>query len=130
MAIHRFCSRILRNEPISMYGDGSSERDYTYIDDIIDGTLLALDRCNGFSIFNLGNQQSIRLDQLIEVIGKTCGVDYSIETEPTQSGDVSRTCACLKNSHAMLGYQPKVGLEEGLDRFVKWLISQNQLTTS
>ena len=110
-----------------MYGDGSSERDYTYIDDIIDGTLLALDRCDGFDIFNLGNQRSIRLDQLIRVIGESCGVDYSIKTEPSQSGDVSRTCASLEKSNAMLGYQPKVGLEEGIDRFVRWLVEQNHL---
>lgn len=129
MAIHRFCSRILSGEPVSMYGDGSSERDYTYIDDIIDGTLLALDRCDGFGIYNLGNQQSIALKRLIDVIGNTCGVDYSIETEPAQSGDVTRTCACLEKSQATLGYQPKVDLEEGLKRFVQWLSSQKQMTT-
>ncbi|MAW78276.1 MAG: epimerase [Planctomycetes bacterium] len=128
MAIHRFCSLISQGEPVPMYGDGSSERDYTYIDDIVDGTLLALDRCNGFDIFNLGNHHSIRLDQLIAAIGRSCGVDYSVETEPVQSGDVSRTYACLEKSHALLGYQPKVALEQGLDRFVEWLTSHDQKT--
>ena len=126
MAIHRFCSMIMQGKPVSMYGDGSSERDYTYIDDIVDGTLLALDKCAGFEIFNLGNHQGIRLDELIEGIGRSCDLEYSIERQPEHSGDVSKTCACLEKSRARLGYEPKVSIAEGLDRFVNWFTSQNQ----
>jgi UDP-glucuronate 4-epimerase len=126
MAIHRFSSSIRQGRSIAMYGDGSSERDYTYIDDIVDGTLLALDHCNGYEIFNLGNHRSIRLDDLIQAIAHSCQLEYSVEIQPEQSGDVSLTCACLEKSRKLLGYEPKTGLEEGLRHFVKWLSSQDQ----
>ncbi len=129
MAIHRFCSLIKQGKPVSMYGDGSSQRDYTYVDDIVDGTLLALDRCTGFEIFNLGNHQGVRLDKLIETIGRSLNLDYSIDEQPEHSGDVAKTCACLEKSREMLGYEPKVSIADGIDRFVNWFSTQSQTTT-
>ncbi|MGE4633587.1 MAG: NAD-dependent epimerase/dehydratase family protein [Planctomycetota bacterium] len=129
MAIHRFCSLIKQGKPVTMYGDGSSQRDYTYVDDIVDGTLLALDRCTGFEIFNLGNHQGVRLDKLIETIGRSFNLDYSIDEQPEHSGDVARTCACLEKSREMLGYEPKVSIADGIDHFVNWFSTQSQTTT-
>ncbi|MDE0957267.1 MAG: GDP-mannose 4,6-dehydratase [Planctomycetota bacterium] len=126
MAIHLFTRLIEQGLPVPMYGDGSSERDFTYIDDITAGVLAALDRCEGYEIFNLGNHDSIRLDRLIESIAACCGQPYTIEPHPFQSGDVSKTCACIEKSRAKLGFEPAVSIEQGLKQFHDWFSSQDQ----
>ncbi len=130
MAIHLFTSLIDQGLPVPMYGDGSAERDFTYVDDIIQGTVAALDRCDGYEIFNLGNHRSIRLDQLIETIARSCGQPYTIDAHPDQSGDVSRTCACIDKSRSKLGYEPSVSIEDGIDRFTRWFVNQDQKSKS
>ena len=125
MAIHLFARQIERGEAVVMFGDGSSGRDYTYIDDIVDGTIAALDRQQArFRVYNLGGAEPISLAALIDAIGQTCGKAVQIVPSPWQPGDVPITSAELSLSGTELGYAPKVPLNEGLARFVAWLRSQ------
>ena len=126
MAIHLFTSLIDQGKPVPMYGDGSAERDFTYVDDIVDGVVAALARCNGYNIFNLGNHQSIRLDHLIEEIFRCCDKPISIDTLPMQAGDVSRTFACIEKARKELGFNPGVSIREGLARFYAWYSTQKK----
>ncbi|NCG00146.1 MAG: NAD-dependent epimerase/dehydratase family protein [Planctomycetia bacterium] len=126
MAIHRFTSMIQQGQAIPMFGDGSMERDFTYIDDIVTGTISALDRVSGFEILNLGNHRSIRLDGLIELIGKSCGLPVEIDRLPAPAGDVSRTCASIDKANQFLGYSPQTSIEDGVEKFVSWFNAQQQ----
>jgi UDP-glucuronate 4-epimerase len=122
MAIHKFARLIERGEPVPMFGDGSSSRDYTYVDDAVDGTVGAIDRApEGFSIYNLGNTHPVRLDTLIAKIGEALALPPRIEERPFQPGDVQHTWAAIEAAARDLGYQPRVPIEEGLRRFVTWM---------
>ncbi|MCX6339453.1 MAG: GDP-mannose 4,6-dehydratase [Candidatus Aureabacteria bacterium] len=120
MAICRFTRKILRGEPIELYGDGTSQRDYTYVDDIMDGLLKAIDKPFPFEIFNLGESQTIELTRLIRVIEEAAGKKAVIKKLPAQPGDTPITYADISKARAMLGYRPRVGIEEGIARFVSW----------
>ncbi len=120
MAIHKFTRLIDRGEKIPMYGDGSSRRDYTYIDDLIDGMLGAIDRHKGFEIYNLGESQTTSLKKLIQLIEEALGKKANIETMAFQPGDVSVTYADITKAKRMLKYRPKVKMKEGIQRFVEW----------
>lgn len=121
MAIHKFFRLADEGQPIPMFGDGGSGRDYTYIDDIVDGTLAALDRePQNFRIYNLGGSSPILLRDLIAAIGKAAGKPVEIDQLPWQAGDVPLTCADLQRAEQELGYRPKVTLAEGLARFARW----------
>jgi len=122
MAIHKFTRMIDRGEPIPMYGDGSSKRDYTYIDDLADGILLALDRPLGYAVINLGEESVITLRDLIALIEKNLGRDAVIRNMPDQPGDVPVTFADITRARELLGYDPKVKIEEGISRFVEWYL--------
>jgi UDP-glucuronate 4-epimerase len=125
MAIHKFCRLVDRGEPVPVFGDGQSSRDYTYVDDAIDGTIAALDRApHGFTIYNLGNTQPVTLARLVELIGTAVGKTPLVEQRPEQPGDVLRTWAAVDRAAADLGYHPKVAIEEGLRRFVAWMRAQ------
>ena len=120
MAIHKFARLIDRGEKIPIYGDGSSRRDYTYIEDIIDG-ILAVIRCHkGFEIYNLGESQTTSLSELIRLMENAFGKKAKIEMLEPQPGDVSVTYADISKATRMLKYQPKVKMEEGIGRFVDW----------
>jgi UDP-glucuronate 4-epimerase len=121
MAIHKFARLLLEGRPIPRFGDGSSVRDYTYVDDVQDGLLRALDRDDAFEIFNLGESQTWSLARLVELLAKELEVEARVEALPDQPGDVPATCADLTKSRRVLGYDPKVALPEGLRRFVSWL---------
>ena len=122
MAIHKFCRLVDEEKPIPMFGAGDTSRDYTFIDDIVAGTLGALDRApEGFSIYNLGNTQPITLRDLITAIGVAVGKEPIVEQLPLQPGDVLRTWADVSAAARDLGYAPRVPLEEGLRRFVAWM---------
>lgn len=123
MAIHAFLRKLDHDEPIPVFGDGSSRRDYTYIDDIVEGVLLALDRHRGFDVYNLGNHRMVRLDELLQLIGNAYGSAPTLQRLPTQAGDVSQTCADLTHSRAKLGYTPSTPIEAGLSQFVEWYLS-------
>lgn len=120
MAIHQFTRRINRGEEIRVYHDGKSERDYTYIDDIVEGILAALDRPGGFEIFNLGNSRTVRLLDLIRLIEKTLGKRARMRLMPAQPGDVPITCASIERARDKLGFVPSTPVEKGVPKFVEW----------
>ncbi len=126
LAIHRFTDTIARRKPVRMHGDGSSERDYTYISDAVDGVLGALDwtgqaKPKGVcQAFNIGGGERVRLDRLLALIGRAVGREPVVERYPDQPGDVRLTSADLRRSERELGYRPKVGIEEGIRQFVRW----------
>ena len=120
MAIHKFTRLIEQGGRIPMYGDGSSRRDYTYIDDLIEGIVGAINHHKGFEVYNLGESQTTSLKELIELIEESLSKRANIETLEPQLGDVSVTYADISKARLMLGYQPKVDLKEGIGRFVEW----------
>jgi len=103
-----------------MFGNGSSARDYTYIDDCINGIMAALEKPFEFEIFNLGNSSTVQLRKLIGLIGRRLGIEPQIERLPEQPGDVPVTYADISKARVLLGYNPRVTLEEGIERFIKW----------
>ncbi|MEZ6242640.1 MAG: GDP-mannose 4,6-dehydratase [Phycisphaerales bacterium] len=116
LAISKFMRMIDAGEEIPYFGDGTSSRDYTYIDDIVDGLMAALERCDRFRIYNLGGSSPVTLTQLVEAIEKVVGKKARLDRRPAQAGDVERTFADLTRSRAELGYEPHVALGEGLRR--------------
>jgi UDP-glucuronate 4-epimerase len=120
MAIHRFATLLSRGEPVPMFGDGASARDYTYVDDIVQGTVAALDRCEGYEVYNLGESQTTRLDTLIQTLAAALGVEPKVKPMPEQPGDVPITFADISKARARLGYAPSVAIPEGVVRFVEW----------
>jgi UDP-glucuronate 4-epimerase len=120
MAISRFIRQISNGEAVSMYGDGSSERDYTYVGDVVCGLIAAMDKADGFEVVNIGSGQPIRLDALVQEIGRAVGRTPIVEHMPVQVGDVPLTHADISRAHALLGWRPQVSLEEGLRRMVAW----------
>jgi UDP-glucuronate 4-epimerase len=120
MAIHKFTRLIDQGGKIPMYGDGSSRRDYTYIDDLIDGIRGVIHHHKGFEIYNLGESQTTSLKELIRLIEESFGKKANIEMLESQPGDVSVTYADITKAERMLKYQPRVKMEEGIRRFVEW----------
>jgi UDP-glucuronate 4-epimerase len=120
MAIHKFTRLVYQEKEVPIYGDGTSCRDYTYVDDIVDGLLNALEKKFKFEIFNLGNSKTIRLQYLISLIEENLGKKARIKKLPKQPGDVKTTCADISKSRKLLDYSPKVPIEEGIKRFVEW----------
>lgn len=124
MAIHKFTRLIDRGEVIPIYGDGSSRRDYTYIDDLIEGIMATISHHKGFEIYNLGESQTTSLIELVRLIEEAFGKKANIEMLESQPGDVSVTYANITKARQMLGYQPKIKIEEGIKRFVEWYKDQ------
>jgi len=120
MAIHKFTRFIDQGKKIPVFGDGSSRRDYTYIDDLIEGILGVIHHHKGFEIYNLGESQTTSLIELIRLIEEAFGKKANIEMLEPQPGDVSITYADITKAKQMLEYQPKVKMEEGIRRFVEW----------
>jgi UDP-glucuronate 4-epimerase len=121
LAIRKFAERMRRGESIPVYGDGASVRDFTYVDDLVDGLVRALDAEPGFAILNFGAGRTVTLLELIGQLERALGVPAKIEWLPAQRGDVSRTWADVSAARAALGYAPRVSLEDGIARFVEWL---------
>lgn len=121
LAIHKFARLIERGEPIEVYGDGSMMRDFTYIDDIIDGAVAAIDRCAGFNIYNLGESRPITVRDLIAEIENALGKKAAKEYLPPQPGDVERTYADITRAGKDLDYHPATTIQAGLASFVAWL---------
>ena len=124
LAIHKFMTCLINDEPIPMFGDGSTSRDYTYVSDIVDGVRAAMDKCDRYRIYNLGGNHPVSLKELIQTIEKVTGKSAKIEQQPMQPGDVDRTWADLARSQAELGYAPHTSLEEGIARQWQWLKNQ------
>ena len=123
LAIHQFTRRIHGGQPIDQFGDGLTRRDYTYIDDIIQGVLGAMDYDGaGFDIFNLGESATTPLRELIALIEKALGRTARINRLPEQPGDVPLTCADVSKARRLLGYRPATPIAEGIPRFVEWYL--------
>ncbi len=120
LAIHKFARRIAAGEPIEVYGDGSTARDYTYITDILDGIMACTRQTFGFEIFNLGGSHPVTLSRLIELLEKALQKKAIIKRLREQQGDVPRTWADIGKAGARLGYLPKVGIEDGILLFLEW----------
>jgi len=123
LAIHKFAKRIIAGQPIEVFGDGSTARDYTYISDIIDGIMACTDLEFGYEIFNLGGSQPVTLSRLIELLETGLGKRAIIKSLPEQPGDVPRTWADVSKAGRLLGYAPKVGNEDGIGRFIEWILA-------
>jgi len=128
LAIHKFTKAILSDKPISMYGDGSTSRDYTFVDDTVQGVISAMkyDKSD-FEIINLGNNYSITLKDLIAAIEDVIGKKAIIENLPDQPGDVPKTFANISKAKKMLGYDPKTSLKDGLQKFYEWFLENKKL---
>jgi UDP-glucuronate 4-epimerase len=120
MAIHKFVRATLAGESVPFFGDGSTRRDYTYVDDIVDGVVRAIDRCEGYEIYNLGESETTSLQSLVEMIGTLCGREPVLERLPMQPGDVLVTCADISKARQGLGYAPSTPVGRGLELFLEW----------
>ncbi len=121
LAIHKFARLIETGQPIPVFGDGSMQRDFTYIDDIVQGVIASIEHCKGYNIYNLGESRPVRLDKLISAIEKAVGKKAIINRLPNQPGDVKQTYADVSKAKKELGYNPTMEINEGLRRFVEWL---------
>jgi len=121
LAVRKFAERMLCDEPIPVYGDGGSLRDFTYVDDLVEGLIRALDRDLGFAILNFGAGRTLAVIEMVKQLELALGVDAKIEWRPRETGDVSRTWADVSAARASLGWTPGVPLETGIQRFVDWL---------
>jgi UDP-glucuronate 4-epimerase len=124
LAIAKFAGLIDRGEPVPMFGDGTTRRDYTFVDDIVDGIVRSIDRCTDHHLYNLGNSHPVELRAMIEAIGAALGKTPRIKHLPEQPGDVRQTFADITRATAELGYDPKTPFPEGLKRFVAWFRGQ------
>lgn len=120
MAIRKFTRRILSGQEIDLYGDGSSRRDYTYIDDIVSGVLGALNAPPGYRVYNLGESATISLTDLVALLEKRCGRPAIFRNRPAQPGDVPVTYADISRARAEIGYDPRTPIEAGVASFVDW----------
>ncbi len=124
LAIAKFMRLMRDNQEVPVYGDGSTSRDYTYIDDIVDGVIAAMTVPGRYSIYNLGGSNPVTLSTLVETLTRVTGIRARLRRLPEQPGDVQRTFADLTRSRRDLGYEPKVGLEEGIARQWEWFRSR------
>ena len=120
LAIAKFAALIDRDQPIPMYGDGTTRRDYTYVGDIVDGVVRAIDCCTSYHLYNLGHSDPIALRDMIASLGRALGKTPRIDPQPEQPGDVRQTFADITLARRELGYDPSTPFDEGLARFVSW----------
>ena len=124
LAIHKFTKLITEGRPIQLFGDGTTRRDYTYIDDIIQGVCAAIDyEGSSHEVFNLGESETTELSRLIELIEASLGIKAMIDRQPMQPGDVPLTYADISKARRMLGYDPTTKIEDGVPKFVDWFRS-------
>jgi UDP-glucuronate 4-epimerase len=126
LAIHKFARQLLNDQPITMYGDGTSSRDYTYVEDIVGGIGQSLHRAHTleqpeYEIINLGGSETTELLDLIYCIGNALGTEPTIEQQPMPPGDVKRTYADIDKAKELLGWTPETSIEEGLEKFAEWV---------
>jgi UDP-glucuronate 4-epimerase len=120
MAIRKFAELLMHRKPIQIFGNGTSKRDYTYIDDVIDGAFNALQREFDFVIVNLGDSKTVELKELVAIISEELKIVPEIEQLPPQPGDVPITYADISKAERLLDYRPKVYIREGIRRFIEW----------
>lgn len=120
MAIHKFTRLLHEGKPLQLFGDGSSSRDYTYIEDIVNGIVKSLDRLNGYEVLNLGESRTTTLLELVNLIGACSGKKVAVEFLPRQPGDVDQTYADISRAKDLLAYAPNTAIEDGIGKFVAW----------
>ena len=120
LAISKFAGLIERGEEVPMFGDGTTRRDYTYVEDIADGVIRAVDRCSGLHLYNLGHSEPIELRTMIATLGQALGKVPRVRRLPEQPGDVRLTCADITRAAVELGYEPRTSFREGIEAFVSW----------
>ncbi len=123
MAINIFTHKILAGEPIKIYGSGEQTRDFTYVQDIVDGTIAAGESSLSNDILNIGGGSQIMLNDLISKIEKALGKEAKIEKEESQRGDMKHTKASLDRAKKDIGYEPKISIDEGIKRYTDWVVS-------
>ena len=121
MAVRKFAEKILSKKPVPFYGNGQMERDYTFISDIVDGVILALEKPLGFQIINLGGGCPVSVSKLLEMLQAEIGAKAIISKKPIPPGDVPKTIADYSKATNLLGWNPKVPLKKGIAIFVKWM---------
>ena len=120
LAIHKFASLIDHGRPVPLFGDGSTRRDYTYIDDIVSGVIACTRMEFGYGVFNLGESQTVRLDALLALLEESLGKKAILDRQPAQPGDVPLTCADISKARERLGYRPQTLITDGIPRFIRW----------
>lgn len=124
LAIHKFARLMLRGEPIPIYGDGSTQRDYSYVDDVVEGVRRAMSYTGSpYEIVNLGNNQTVGLLEMVRILERALGKEARLQFLPPQPGDVPRTWASLDKAQKVLDFRPRTPFEEGVERFVGWLLT-------
>jgi UDP-glucuronate 4-epimerase len=127
LAIHKFANLIYDGKPIPVFGDGTTRRDYTYIDDILEGVRAAVDFDKSrYEVFNLGESRTVELRELIALLEKELGRSAIIDRQPMQPGDVPQTFADVTKARRLLGYSPQTPIEEGIRRFVDWFKAERE----
>lgn len=128
LAINKFTSLILENKEIPFYGDGNTSRDYTFVEDIVNGIVSSINYVNTdqkiFEIFNLGGDKTVSLIEMVETIEEVLGKKAKLNRLPMQPGDVNRTCADINHSKEVIGYNPQTTFKEGIKKFIEWKISR------
>lgn len=130
LAIHKFARRMLRGEPIHVFGDGTMRRDFTYVDDIVSGICSAIDWTQTgclHDVFNLGGSQTTSVKRLLELLEEVLNCDAEVVYQPEQAGDVDQTFADISKAAAVLGYRPQTTLRDGLQRFAEWLQTEDKV---
>jgi UDP-glucuronate 4-epimerase len=126
LAIHKFAKLISEGRPIPVFGDGTTRRDYTYIDDIISGVRAAMDYDqSNYEVINLGESRTVELRELISLLEKALARRAEIDRQPLQPGDVTQTFADISKARRLLGYSPATQIEEGIEKFVEWFRASN-----
>ncbi|HEY0350152.1 MAG TPA: GDP-mannose 4,6-dehydratase [Pyrinomonadaceae bacterium] len=126
LAIHKFAKLISAGKPIPVFGDGTTRRDYTYVDDIIAGVRAAIDYdASKYEIINLGESRTVELRELISLLEKALGKKAEIDREPMQPGDVPQTYSDISKARRLLDYDPRTPIEEGIEKFVAWFCASN-----
>lgn len=129
LAIHKFTKIIIQGDELPFYGDGTTKRDYTYIEDIIDGVVKSIkyveENSGVYEIFNLGESQTISLSHMLKCIEEELGTKATVKRLPMQAGDVEKTFADISKAKKILGYNPKTKFEDGIKKFIKWYIAEN-----
>jgi len=131
LAIHKFAQKMLAGQPISVFGDGTTRRDYTFVSDIVAGVRAAMDyRASRYEVINLGNNQTVTLNEMVGALERALGVKAVIERLPEQPGDVPQTWAGIDKAKALLGYEPTTPFSAGMERFAEWLLAARRLRRS
>jgi UDP-glucuronate 4-epimerase len=125
LAIHKFARLMADGQPVPMFGDGSTRRDYTYVDDVVQGVRAAMGyTASSYEVINLGNDRTVSLRQMIAGLEAAMGRTAAVTSMPEQPGDVPQTWASIAKARRLLGYEPKTTFEEGVRRFVEWLAAK------